>query len=311
MIAPREFLDDTTWSDASCEPLTGDASARRYFRLQKGKQTAILMDASRIQEIVAPFIQINQHLQQLGFSVPTVLVRDDVHGFLLLEDFGDETFSHLLEKNFDTEKLFTLATDVLIALHKNPQAVPKDLRTYHPQKMFEDAELFEDVHEISERGRGEFKKIWLEALPLAHQVPVSLLLRDYHVTNLMLLSKREGVQQAGLLDFQDAYQGPVTYDLVSLLEDARRDLPFGLKDKMIARYLAQFPNLDRKQFETSMAILAALRHTRVLAVFEKLSREGKLDYKKLHPPRVERMLQEALRHPTLVELKNWFTKYAH
>ena len=104
-------------------------------------------------------------------------------------------------------------------------------------------------------------------------MPASLLLRDYHAANLMLLPDRDGIRRAGLLDFQDAYQGPVTYDLVSLLEDARRDVPEDLRRKMIARYLAQFPSLDRDAFETSLAILAALRHTRVLAIFEKLSRE--------------------------------------
>jgi hypothetical protein len=176
--------------------------------------------------------------------------------------------------------------------------------------MLEDAELFVHVKQIDVKGREEFRKVWLEVLPFVHQVPVSLLLRDYHVANLMLLPGREGIRQAGLLDFQDAYQGPVTYDLVSLLEDARRDLPPALKEKMLAHYLAQFPKLDRKAFETSLAILAALRHTRVLAVFEKLSREGKSDYKKLHSPRVERLLQAALRHPTLAGVKQWFDRYA-
>ena len=130
-------------------------------------------------------------------------------------------------------------------------------------------------------------------------VPASLLLRDYHVANLMLLPDRNGVRQAGLLDFQDAYQGPVTYDLVSLLEDARHDVPEDLRKKMIARYLAQFPSLDRNAFETSLAILAALRHTRVLAIFERLSRhEGKHDYQQLHSPRVERLLQKAAPLPS-------------
>jgi aminoglycoside/choline kinase family phosphotransferase len=94
------------------------------------------------------------------------------------------------------------------------------------------------------------------------------------------------------------------------LEDARRDLPAGLKEKMIAHYLAEFPAMDNEQFKTSMAILSALRHTRVLAVFEKLSREGKTDYKKLHSPRVERLLHEALQHPKLRGLQDWFTRYA-
>ncbi len=307
----RAFLDSTGW-DAVAEPLTGDASTRKYLRLRNDRQSVILMDASRALASVAPFVRIDEHLVKLGFSAPTILARDDAKGLLLLEDFGDATFAHLLDDGTEPEKLFTLATDLLIALHKHPQAIPHGLRTYHPEKMLEDIELFLDwcTPGISETGRAEFRKVWREVLPVAHQVPTSLLLRDYHVANLMLLPDRTGIRQAGLLDFQDAYQGPVTYDLVSLLEDARHDVPEELQKKMIARYLAQFPPLDRNAFETSMAILAALRHTRVLAIFERLSRhEGKHDYKRLHSPRVERLLQTALRHPMLGHVKQWMEQY--
>ncbi len=178
--------------------------------------------------------------------------------------------------------------------------------------MLQDIELFLDWRTpgIPESSRAEFRKAWGEVLPVAHAVPASLLLRDYHAANLMLLSHRDGIRRAGLLDFQDAYQGPVTYDLVSLLEDARRNVPDALQKRMIARYLAQFPRLDRKVFETSLAILAALRHTRVLAIFEKLSREGKTNYKQLHLSRVERRLQIALLHPILAGVKRWFDEYA-
>jgi hypothetical protein len=306
----RAFLDAANWNTAASEPLSGDASARKYFRLRKGKQSAVLMDASQVPETVAPFVRIAQHLQQLGFSAPAILARDDKNGLLLLEDFGDDVFSRLLDKQAEPEKLFTLATDVLIALHKHPQAVPSDLRAYHPEKMLEDIELFLEWHPISETGKREFRTVWREILPVAHQVPTSLLLRDYHVANLMLLPERKGIRQAGLLDFQDAYQGPVTYDLVSLLEDARYDVPESLKEKMLARYLARLPKHERDSFETSMAILAALRHTRVLAIFERLSRhEKKHDYKKLHSPRVERLLHKALRHPTLAGVKRWMKRY--
>ena len=308
----REFLNTAGWGNATCEPLTGDASARKYSRLQKDKQSAVLMDASSVRESVAPFIQISQHLHELGFSVPAILARDEKKGLLLLEDFGDATFTRLLDNPGDAEKLFTLATDVLIALHRHPRAIPKGLRLYHPEKMLEDIGLFLEwrTPTISEAGKAEFKTVWREVLPVAHQVPTSLLLRDYHVANLMLLPEREGVQQAGLLDFQDAYQGPITYDLMSLLEDARRDVPDNLREKMVARYLARSPALDRKAFETSLAILAALRHTRILAIFERLSRqEGKHDYKKLHSPRVERLLQRALRHPRLAGVKRWMARY--
>jgi N-acetylmuramate 1-kinase len=309
----REFLDTTVWGSASCEPLTGDASVRKYFRIRKNRQSAVLMDASQLLESVAPFIQINQYLHQLGFSVPAILARNDKKGFLLLEDFGDATFTRLLDNQDDPEKLYTLATDVLIALHKHPRAIPKGLRSYHPQTMQDDIELFLEwrVPAISEEGKAEFRAVWQEALPVAHQVPTSLLLRDYHVANLMLLPKRKGIRRAGLLDFQDAYQGPVTYDLMSLLEDARRDVPESLKEKMAARYLAHFPTLDRNAFATSMAVLAALRHTRVLAIFERLSRhDGKPDYKRLHSPRVERLLQRALSHPMLAKVKRWMERHA-
>jgi N-acetylmuramate 1-kinase len=308
----RAFLDSAGW-DAIARPLTGDASTRKYFRLRKAGQSVILMDASRALASVAPFIRMNGHLLRLGFSAPAILARDEAQGFLLLEDFGDTTFAQLLDDGAEPEKLFALATDVLIALHKHPQAIPDGLRAYHPEKMLEDIQLYLDwcTPGISETGREEFRTVWSEVLPVAHRVPASLLLRDYHVANLMRLPDRTGVRQAGLLDFQDAYQGPITYDLVSLLEDARHDVPETVQEKMTARYLAQFPALDPNHFEASLAILAALRHTRVLAIFERLSRyEGKHDYKQLHSPRVERLLQRALRHPALAGVKRWFDEYA-
>ncbi len=308
----RAFLDSAGW-DTVAQPLTGDASTRKYFRLRKAGQSAILMDAARVLASVAPFLRMDEHLLRLGFSAPAILARDEAKGFLLLEDFGDATFAQLLEDGAEPEKLFTLATDVLIALHQHPQAIPDGLRAYHPEKMLEDIQLFLDwcTPGISEVGREEFSSAWREVLPVAHRVPASLLLRDYHVANLMLLPDRTGVRRAGLLDFQDAYRGPITYDLVSLLEDARHDVPEGLQETMTARYLAEFPALDRNHFETSLAILAALRHTRVLAIFERLSRcEGKHDYKQHHSPRVERLLQKALRHPVLAGVKRWFDQYA-
>jgi aminoglycoside/choline kinase family phosphotransferase len=315
---PRALPGFAHWKTAACEPLTGDASARKYFRLRAGNQTAILMDASQVPDSVAPFVHIATHLRKMGFSTPEILTRDRTGSLLLLEDFGDASFARLLEKHvgvaaYNPEQLFTLATDVLIALHRQPGAVPENLQLYNPEKMLEDVELFLQWRTpgISTEVRDDFRAAWRAVLPLAHQVPASLLLRDYHVANLMLLPDRAGIRQAGLLDFQDAYCGPVTYDLVSLLEDARRDVPEALQKKMRARYLAAFPALDRELFETSLAILAAQRHTRVLGIFERLARhEGRLDYRRLHSPRVERQLQNALRHPALAGVKNWMDEHA-
>ncbi len=333
MAAPRASSAFAHWQTAASEPLTGDASARKYFRLRAGAQTAILMDASRVPDSVAPFIRLAKHLRQIGFSTPEILAQDRENGLLLLEDFGDDSFAQLLdgsrrsrgdeaqidngkrkvEGENNSENLFTLATDVLIALHREPRAVPENLREYHPEKMLEDIELFVQwrTPQVTALEREDFRAAWRAVLPLAQRVPASLLLRDYHVANLMLLPERAGVQRAGLLDFQDAYRGPVTYDLVSLLEDARRDVPDELQAKLLARYHAAFPELDWDMFETSLAILAAQRHTRVLGIFERLARqEGKLDYRRLHSPRVGRRLQKALRHPTLAGVKDWMDRHA-
>ena len=333
----RAFLDSAGWGDAACEPLTGDASARKYFRLRKSGRSAILMDASRVLDSVAPFIRIGEHLRQLGFSAPEIFSRDEAAGLLLLEDFGDATFAQLLDKATNTDhkspsprpsprsggeresealsrgSLFALATDFLVALHRHPRAVPDNLRPYSPEQMLADLELFLEwrTPDISAATKDEFHAAWRAALPLAHRVPDSLLLRDYHVANLMLLPERAGVRQAGLLDFQDAYRGPVTYDLVSLLEDARRDVPDELRDRILFRYAAQFPALDKNDFATSLAVLAALRHTRVLAIFERLARrDGRTEYRRLHSPRVERLLQRALRHPALEAVKHWMNRHA-
>jgi len=309
----RELTGFAHWRTAACEPLTGDASARKYFRLRAEGQTAILMDASQLPDSVAPFIRIARHLRQIGFSAPEVMARDAENGLLLLEDFGDRSFAKRLENPDTTEEIFTLATDLLIALHRHPQAIPENLRAYQPEKMLEDIELYVQwrTPNVTAMEKEDFRAAWRAVLPLAHRVPESLLLRDYHVANLMFLPDRTGVRQAGLLDFQDAYRGPVTYDLVSLLQDARRDVPETLQKKLLERYLAAFPTLDREIFETSLAILAAQRHTRVLGIFERLARhEGKLDYRRLHSPRVERLLRHALQHPVLAEVKNWMERHA-
>ena len=271
------------------------------------------MDASGTAQTVAPFLQIDQHLRQLGFSAPEILARDEVNGFLLVEDFGDDTFARLLDRRSEPEALFALATDLLISLHQQQRAIPKGLRTYSPARMLADIELFLEwcTPAVSEPDKAEFRAVWSGVLPLAHRVPASLLLRDYHVGNLMLLPEREGVLRAGLLDFQDAYQGPVTYDLMSLLEDARRDVSENLRRNMVARYLARFPAIDPDAFNTSFSILAALRHTRVLAIFERLSQfEQKHEYKKLHSPRVAALLRSALRSPMLSGVKRWMEHHA-
>ena len=307
-----EFLRQTAWRDASIEPLAGDASTRKYFRLRNHSGTAVMMDARRNLESIPPFLQIADHLVRLRFSAPIILAQDPVRGFLLLEDFGDATFAALLKSGSPAAPFFELGTDVLIALHRESSPVPPGLRHYDAERMLLDLELFLEwcAPKLSQDAQAEFRAAWRSVLPMAHAVPSTLLLRDYHIGNLMLLARRKGIRRAGLLDFQDAYQGPVTYDLMSLLEDARHEVPDALRQAMIERYLAGIPAMDLEAFGTSLAVVAAQRHTRVLAIFERLHANGRPEYRELHSPRVERMLHRALKHPRLRPVRRWMERHA-
>ncbi len=163
--------------------------------------------------------------------------------------------------------------------------------------------------ETPQPARAEYLEIWRRLLDHAHQTPPVLVLRDYHVDNLMLLEDRDGLAACGLLDFQDAVAGPRAYDLVSLLEDARRDIPPALVSDMKARYLAAFPGLDREIFEASYAVLGAQRHAKVIGIFTRLCRrDGKPDYLQ-HIPRLWRLLENGLEHPALGPMRDWFDRH--
>jgi aminoglycoside/choline kinase family phosphotransferase len=157
--------------------------------------------------------------------------------------------------------------------------------------------------------KDSYQDSWEEALShLSHQFE-TLVLRDYHVDNLMFLKSRSGIARCGLLDFQDAVLGHRAYDLMSLLEDARRDIRPALKEKMLERYFAAFPTLRREPFTAAFTVLAAQRHAKVIGIFTRLCiRDGKTGYIR-HLPRVWRLLEEALSHPSLAPVANWFNSY--
>ena len=154
-----------------------------------------------------------------------------------------------------------------------------------------------------------YREIWRSLLPRARGVPETLVLRDFHVDNLIRVGVRDGIAACGLLDFQDAVKGPVTYDLISLLEDARRDVSDSVTKAIRTRYPRAFPDLDETLFDRSCAILGAQRHCKVLGIFTRLrDRDGKVSYLE-HVPRVWRLLERAVMHPALGELKAWLDEY--
>lgn len=319
----ESFLAALDWERGQLHPLADDASFRRYFRLVGHDRRAVFMDAPPPLEDVQAFARLSRHLLGLGFSAPAILAEDDKHGFLLLEDFGDATFSRLLAAGADEEALYALAVDVLIDLHSRPPAetVPAWLPPYDNAALLEEAFLLADWYvpavcgaALSERARAAYTTAWIEVLEPVTAQPPTLVMRDFHVDNLMRLAGRKGLTACGLLDFQDAVAGHPAYDLMSLLEDARRDIAPALKTAMAARYRAGRPNLAASEasdraFCEAFTTLAAQRHAKVIGIFTRLAvRDGKPAYLR-HIPRVWRLLTAALADPVLDPVRAWMDSH--
>lgn len=312
----QHFLARHGWGAAARGKLAGDASFRRYDRLVASDgRRAVLMDAPPPQEDVRPFVTIENHLVALGYSAPRLLAADVEDGLLLLEDLGDDTFTRLLAAGESEADLYRLAVDQLIDLHsKGPAAIPPGLAPYDDQRLLTEALLLTDwyaaeMNPLPAGARDDYIALWLALFPAARAVPETLVLRDFHVDNLLRLNARAGIAACGLLDFQDAVAGPVTYDLMSLLEDARRDIDPGLVAGLRRHYRQAFPALDAEAFDASWAVLAAQRHAKVIGIFTRLCRrDGKPIYLQ-HIPRLWRLLEWALTHPKLAALKGWFDHY--
>jgi len=306
MIVPagiEEFLGRAGWRGAAIEPLAGDASFRRYFRVRDGGRRAMLMDAPPPEEDTAPFLHVGQWLAQHGHRAPEVYAEERARGLVLLEDFGENRMRDWLDTHPDEERsIYSAAIDALVKLHRSPPGPfpPYDLPTYQRE-----AGLFPEWWcpaagiEVDAQGYAE---AWDEVLRplLERQDPGVTVLRDYHAENIMLL---EGGGQ-GLIDFQDALVGHPAYDLVSLLQDARRDVSPDLEREMIDHYLAQIDG--GPEFEADYARLGAQRNAKIVGIFARLwKRDGKPRYLAFIP-RVWEALERDLAHPALAPVAGWF-----
>ena len=304
------FLADAGWGGARREPLPGDASFRRYVRLRRGAETAMLMDAPPPEEDVRPFTAVAARLRQLGLSAPEIYRADAARGLLLLEDFGGGTFTRLLEEGGCEQGLYLLATDALTALQRRRGAAD-GFPCFGEDRFIAGAALFLDWY-LPAAGRPAtdregFAAAMRQVLAPVLAGPQTLMLRDFHVDNLVRLRGREGPAACGLLDFQDAAAGPPAYDLASLVEDARRDVDERVRAAVLARYRAAFP--AARNLERDIAVLGAQRHIRVLGTFMRLARrDGKPGYLR-HLPRLRRLLARNLAHPGLEPLAAWFRRH--
>lgn len=314
------FLLAEGWAAAHRAPLAGDASARRYERLRRGADRALLMDMPPESGLTPlPYLEVTAWLRAGGFSAPQVLGADAACGLVLIEDLGDELFAWLCAAAPDREGgLYAAAVDLLADLQARtpPGAAggwappPYDLAL-----LLREARLVLEWYLPAATGAAvaagpaaEFEALAEAAFAPTLEGSRVAVLRDYHAENLIWLPQRNGHARVGLLDYQDMLIGHPAYDLVSLLEDARRDTGEGLRAAMLARYLER-TGTEPVRFAQAAHALSAQRNLKILGLFTRLARrDGKPRYL-AHLPRVWGHLARDLRHPSLAPLRAWIGRH--
>jgi N-acetylmuramate 1-kinase len=336
----RDFLDQTGYRDVPRRRMVGDASTRVFERLAFADHTEILMNSPRrpdgppvrdgkpysaiahLAEDIVPYVALAQGLRDRNLSAPAILQADLEHGFLVMEDLGDERIV-TGDPPAPIEERYETAVDLLLSLHRRklPERLPVAPRkeyfipAYDMDAFLIEAELLLDWYlsptetKVTDKLRAEFTRLWRDALRPAIDAPQTWVLRDYHSPNMLWLPERDNVARIGLLDFQDAMMGPAAYDLASLLQDARVDVPEPLEVALFSRYVRgrlYDQRFDAAGFARLYATLAAQRATKILGIFARLDRrDGKPQYLR-HIPRLLRYLNRSLAHPDLAPLKAWY-----
>ena len=342
--ALRQFLTGAGYDDARRERMPGDASTRSYARLFRDDKSVILMNSPRrpdgpaiysgrsysaavhLAEDVRPFVAIANGLRERGFSAPAIHHADLQAGFLITEDFGSAGVIEGEPPSPITER-YQAATDVLAALHRDvlPETLPLTPQTSYAIPPFDTDAMLVEIGlmpewylpdrgaEPTEQIRAEFVAMWRELLDKAAAAPTTWVIRDFHSPNLIWLDERDDTAKVGIIDFQDTVLGPAAYDLVSLLQDARIDVPEQLELSLLTRYIkarrVSDENFDPARFAELYAIMSAQRNTRLLGTFARLNRrDGKPQYLR-HQPRIWTYLNRSLAHPALSAFREWYTAH--
>jgi tRNA threonylcarbamoyl adenosine modification protein YjeE len=340
--ALRQFLADAGFADAKRQRMPGDASIRSYARLIRDDGVVILMNSPRrpdgpatydgntystavhLAEDVKPFVAIDNGLRARGLSAPSIHHANLDAGFLITEDFGSEGFIEGDPPRPIAER-YEAAVDVLVALHREPlpevlplaPQITYAIPTFDTDAMLVEVGLMLEWY-LPDRGaepangmRAEFVTAWRDLLGKAAATPKTWVMRDFHSPNLIWLGERSGISKVGIIDFQDAVLGPAAYDLVSLLQDARIDVPEQLELALLTRYIkarhAADDSFDPEGFAEIYATMSAQRNTRLLGTFARLNRrDGKPQYLR-HQPRIWTYLSRSLAHPVLSGLREWYS----
>jgi len=340
--ALRQFLDEAGYTEAKRQRMAGDASTRSYARLIRDDGVVILMNSPRrpdgpaiydgqsysaavhLAEDVKPFVAIAGGLRARGFSAPSIHHADLDAGFLITEDFGSTGFVEGDLPQPIAER-YEAAVDMLAALHRQalPEVLPLAPQISYAMPVFDTDALLVEIGLMLEwylPDRGveptsdmvaEFVTMWRELLSKPAQAPKTWVMRDFHSPNLIWLDERSGTSRVGIIDFQDAVLGPAAYDLVSLLQDARIDVPEALELALLTRYIkarrAADDTFDPAGFAELYVIMSAQRNTRLLGTFARLNRrDGKPQYLR-HQPRIWTYLSRSLAHPALSRIRQWYS----
>jgi aminoglycoside/choline kinase family phosphotransferase len=319
----RAFVDQTAWKGVPIEPLRVDVSIRRFFRVDNGNKTAVLMDARPPLEDTAVFELMQKKLDAMDINVPDIYAADHAQGLVLMEDFGDvRYFERVTQGTDDLEMLYSLAVDVLVKKYFADPA----LALAHSVAYSDDYWLFRVEQflqhfvpnvmgrAVTEEERAEFLSLYKTAINGAHKFGNVLLHGDYGAQNLYYLPEREGLDKLGLIDFQDLtdargnMMGSPAFDLVFLLQDVRVDIPPALQDKMRRRFIDKTGITETVDFEGEYATIGAAQATKCLGLFARLGYvAGRKEYLQFLPY-CWRNLQVNLAHPALKDIKAWFDK---
>jgi N-acetylmuramate 1-kinase len=342
--AVHELLDRSGWSGAERIYMQGDASARSYERLvHPDGARAILMISpprpdgppirygksysaiAKLAEDIRPFIAISEGLREQGLSAPGIFAFDLAAGLAVIEDLGDEPFTR---ENGIIEERYAVAIAALARLHGATLAdtLPVDnketyrIPVYDIDALSIEVELLLDWYvpyiacaQLSSGAKATFVNLWREAVQFVLAARPTWTLRDYHSPNLLWLAGRQGIARVGIIDFQDCVLGHAAYDVVSLLQDARVDVPQDVELKLLAQYAwarrEEDAGFDMSAFARAYAILGAQRATKILGIFARLDERDQKPQYLVHLPRVEKYLSKNLGHPALADLKLWYEEH--
>ena len=304
------FLESNQIKQKEIKAITSDASFRRYFRVAD----KILMDADpTLVDDLDAFINVDNILINMNLNAPKIYSIDKENGFLLLEDLGDALFSKVLNIN-NEENLYKKAIDILVHLHgRNINQSSKNnlIENYSDEKLLAECELFIEWYiksylniNISENQINEFKQIFSKIIISLNFTYDTLVLRDFHVDNLVLHQSKFGLQQVGLLDFQDAVLGSSSYDLISLIEDVRRPISIELRTSLI-NYFIELTGYDPEQLDNEMAFFSVQRNLKILGIFCRLKiRDQKPKYMKFND-NAWQFINNNLKNPIMIDIYKW------